>query len=156
MKFQIQQWLNNEILRTKSSLITQAEFKKYVKIWNDMIKYIKDPENGWVWLAANQVWLNKRIIVVSLLKSREDENFKTLMMLNPEILEYGEETDIEDEWCLSLPWEKAPVKRYLKIKLRYMDDRFKENILYLEWVSARILQHEIDHLDGVLFIDKAC
>lgn len=155
MKFEIQQWNNNKILRTKSSPINQNEFKKYVKIWNDMIKYIKDPENGWVWLAANQIWLNKRIIVVSLLKDRDDENFKTLMMLNPEILEHSEETDMESEWCLSIPWEKAEVERYLKIKLRYRDDKFKEQILYLEWVPARILQHEIDHLDWILFIDKS-
>ena len=155
MKFKIEQWTNNEILRTKSSDITQAEFKKYVKIWNEMIKYIKNPENGWVGLASNQIWLTKKIIVVSLLKDREDENFKTIMMLNPEILEHSEETDTETEWCLSLPWDKWDVERYLKIKLRYRDDKFKEQILYLEWLSARIVQHEIDHINWVLFMDKA-
>lgn len=150
----IQTWKQNDILRTISEEIKLSEFNTYVKLWREMIKYIKNPDNHWVWLAAPQVWYNKRLIVVSLLKDWEDENFQTIMMINPKILESSNETEVEQEWCLSVPWEKWDVERKLKIKLSYVDENKKEKIVILLWVSARIVQHEIDHLDGVLFTDK--
>lgn len=119
-----------------------------------MIKYIKNPDNKWVWLAAPQVWYNKRLIVVSLLKDWEDENFSTIMMMNPEIIEKSHTTEIDFEWCLSVPWKKWDVERYTSLKLSYIDENKKQKTLLLYWVSARIIQHEIDHLDGILFIDK--
>jgi peptide deformylase len=76
------------------------------------------------------------------------------MMLNPEILEHSETTDKEEEGCLSVPWAKWKVERYLWIKLKYQDNKWKEKILRLNWLSARIVQHEIDHIDWVLFVDK--
>jgi peptide deformylase len=135
-------------------MIKPNEIKKYEKLGNEMIKYIKDPENGWVGLAAPQIGINKRIVVVSLLKDRDDEDFKTIMMMNPEILEHSEITDTEEEWCLSVPWAKGNVKRYLTIKLQYKDNKGKEKMLRLNGLSARIVQHEIDHINGVLFVDK--
>ena len=150
----IETWKTNEILRTISLPITKEEFDSFVSLWKEMIKYIKDPKNSWVWLAAPQIWHNKRLIVVSLLKDRDDENFKTVMMLNPEIIEFSNNCEIENEWCLSVPWEKWKVERYKKIKLKYIDETKKERVLILSWVSARIVQHEIDHLDWILFTDK--
>lgn len=150
----IQTWTKNEILRKVSDNIRSQEFDKYIKLGKEMIKYIKNPDNSWVWLAAPQIWENKRLIVVSLLKDREDESFSTVMMINPEILEHGVECEIEWEWCLSVPGKKWEVERFLKIKLSYIDENKKQKILILNWVSARIVQHEIDHLDWILFIDK--
>ncbi|MDP5039227.1 MAG: peptide deformylase [Candidatus Gracilibacteria bacterium] len=144
----------NQILRTISQEIKQNEFDKYIKLGREMIKYIKNPENMGVGLAAPQIGHNKRLIVVSLLKNRDDENFPTVMMLNPEILEHSESTECEKEGCLSVPGENGEVKRFLTIKLKYIDERKKIKILVLTGVSARIVQHEIDHLDGVLFTDK--
>ena len=150
----VETWVNNEILRERSQEIKPNEIKKYEKLGNEMIKYIKNPENGWVGLAAPQIWVNKRLIVVSLLKDRDDEDFKTIMMINPEILEHSDNTDCEEEWCLSVPGAKWKVERYLWIKLRYQDNKGKEKILKLHGLSARIVQHEIDHIDWVLFVDK--
>ncbi len=147
-------WENNEILRKVSENIFTNEYDKYIKIWKEMIKYIKNPENLWVWLRAPQIWINKRLIVVSLLKDWEDENFKTIMMINPVILEKSDETECEGEWCLSLPWQKWDVVRPKTIKIEFIDENKKTKNLVLSWVSARIVQHEIDHLDWVLFIDK--
>jgi len=144
---------NNKILRNSSEKIQKDEIKKYVKLWKEMIKYIKNPDNWWVWLAAPQVWYNKRLIIVSLLKDRDDENFSTLMMINPKILEHSSILEKDIEWCLSVPWEKWKVARFSEIKLKYTDEKLKEKILYLKWLSARIIQHEIDHLDWILFID---
>lgn len=144
----------NEILRTISEEIKSAELNTYIKLGKEMIKYIKNPDNRWVWLAAPQVWYNKRLIVVSLLKHRDDEIFQTVMMINPEILEHSTECEIEWEWCLSVPGENGEVERFLSIKLRYIDENKKQRTILLSWVSARIVQHEIDHLNGILFTDK--
>ena len=150
----IQTWKQNEILRAISEEIKLPEMDTYIKLGREMIKYIKNPDNMWVWLAAPQIGHNKRLIVVSLLKDRDDENFRTVMMLNPKILEKSNDTEIEKEWCLSVPWEKDKVKRFKTIKLQYFDYAKKPRILVLTWVPARIVQHEIDHLDGILFTDK--
>jgi len=144
----------NEILRTISEEIKSQELSTYIKLGKEMIKYIKNPDNRWVWLAAPQVWHNKRLIVVSLLKNRDDENFQTIMMINPEILEHSTECEIEWEWCLSVPGENGEVERFLSIKLCYIDENKKQRMILLSWVSARIVQHEIDHLNGILFTDK--
>ncbi len=149
----IETWNDNPVLRKVAEKLTTKDFKEYSKLCKEMLKYIKDPDNGWVWLAAPQVGYSKRIIVVSLLKDREDEDFKTVLMINPEILEHSEEKNYDSEWCLSLPWEKWDVERYTKIKLRYFDEKNNEKSLILEWLSARIVQHEIDHLDWKLFTD---
>lgn len=144
----------NEILRAMSKEIKLSELSSYIKLGKEMIKYIKNPKNKWVWLAAPQVWHNKRLIIVSLLRDRDDEIFPTVMMINPKILEHSNECEIENEGCLSVPGENGEVERFSKIKLSYTDENKKEKILILSWVSARIVQHEIDHLDGILFTDK--
>lgn len=154
MKFQIQTWKNNEILRKKSVIIEKKDFQKFSKIWEDMIKFIKDPKNNWVWLAAPQIGLNYRLICVSLLKSYEDTNFKSIYMINPEIIALSKEKEIDNEWCLSSPWLFGDVERSTNIKVKYQDNKWKEILLNLSWISARIIQHEIDHLDWILFIDK--
>ncbi len=150
----IEIWKKNKILRKVSIKIKKDDIKKYVKIGKEMIKYIKNPENWWIWLAAPQVGYNIRLIVVSLLKDRDDENFSTIMMINPEIIEHSTSMEKETEGCLSLPWEKGKVSRYIEIKLKYTDEKAKEKILYLNHLSSRIVQHEIDHLDWILFIDR--
>ncbi len=150
----IETWKQNKILRTVSEKIKKNELKQHIKLGKEMIKYIKNPDNGWVWLAAPQVWHNKRLIIVSLLKDRDDEDFPTLMMINPEILEHSSILEKDIEWCLSVPWEKWKVARFSEIKLKYIDHKGKEKILYLKWLSARIVQHEIDHLNWVLFTDR--
>lgn len=144
----------NEILRAISQPIEKEEIKKYLKLAKEMLKYIKNPDNAWVGLAAPQVWVNKRIIVVSLIKDREDENFSTIIMINPEILEHSEEKELDKEGCLSVPQERWLVKRWKEIKLQYIDEKWQQKKLVLKGLSARVVQHEIDHLDGILFTDK--
>lgn len=150
----IETWKTNLILRAVSEKIKQSEIKKYGKLAKEMIKYIKNPDNWWVWLAAPQVWVNKRLIIVSLLKDREDEDFQTIIMFNPTILEKWKELYFDQEGCLSVPWEKWEVERYNKIKVHFLDIKWKEKKLILKGLSSRIVQHEIDHLDGILFTDK--
>jgi len=68
---------------------------------------------------------------VSLLRDRDDEDFKTVIMFNPEILEHSETTDKEDEGCLSVPGATGKVERFLSLKLKYLDTKGKEKILRL-------------------------
>lgn len=151
--FKIETWVNNPILRKVADKVTDKDFKEAVKLWKKMIKYIKNPDNGWVWLAAPQIWVSLKLVVVSMLKDRDDENFKTIMLINPEILEYWEETCIDVEWCLSVPWVKWKIERPTKIKLTYTDEKKNQITLILEWLHARIIQHELDHIIGKLFVD---
>ncbi len=151
----IEIWKDNKILRTVAKEVSLSEMWEAIKLWKEMLKYVKNPDNGWVWLAAPQVWKSVRVIIVSLLKDWEDENFKTIMMINPEILEHSESTCVEEEWCLSLPGEKWPVSRYNSIKVSFIDEKKSKKILILSGVSARIVQHEIDHLNWILFTDYA-
>lgn len=149
----IETWENNDILRAVAKEVKPNELNSAIKLWKEMLKYIKNPKNAWVWLAAPQVWHSVRVIIVSLLKDRDDENFKTVMMINPEIIEHSEETCLDEEGCLSLPWEKGKVKRFNSIKLNFIDENKSKKSLVLNWLSARIVQHEIDHLNWILFID---
>lgn len=149
----IETWENNDILRAVAKEVKPNELNSAIKLWKEMLKYIKNPKNAWVWLAAPQVWHSVRVIIVSLLKDRDDENFKTVMMINPEIIEHSEETCLDEEGCLSLPWEKGKVKRFNYIKLNFIDENKSKKSLVLNWLSARIVQHEIDHLNWILFID---
>lgn len=150
----IEQWEKNTILRTVSEKIKKKDLKKYIKLAKEMLKYIKNPDNWGVGLAAPQVGYNKRLIIVSLLKDWEDESYPTIIMINPEILNHSDDKQISDEGCLSLPWETWKVPRYKSIKLKYFDEKFNEKILKLDWLKSNIVQHEIDHLDWILFTDR--
>ena len=151
--FKIETWVDNPILRKVADKVTDRGFKDAVKLGKEMIKYIKNPDNWWVWLAAPQIWKSIKLVIVSMLKDRDDENFKTIMLINPEILEYSKETDIDTEWCLSVPWVKWEVERPTMIKLSYQDEKNTKKVLILEWLQARIIQHELDHIEWKLFVD---
>lgn len=146
---------DNEILRSISDIIKPSELKQYRGVAENMIKYIKDPDNGGVGLAAPQIGINKRLIVVSLMKNYEDEDYRTIAMINPEIIAHSEETSKDEEWCLSVPGETGDVTRWTWIKVSFIDPEWRKYALKLENLAARIVQHEIDHLDGILFVDKA-
>ncbi|MBR2168965.1 MAG: peptide deformylase, partial [Alistipes sp.] len=74
--------------------------------------------------------------------------------VNPEIIELGEDTELGGEGCLSVPEISGEVMRAQSLVLRYRDANFEEHTEHIEGFTAVIFQHEIDHLDGVLFIDK--
>lgn len=146
---------DNEILRSVSDIIKPAEMKQYRSLADNMIKHIKNPDNGGVGLAAPQVGVNKRLIVVSLMKTYDDETYRTIAMVNPEIIEHAEYKVKWEEWCLSVPGETGDVERWEWVKVSFVDPEGRKYAMRLEWLSARIVQHEIDHLDGVLFTDIA-
>ncbi len=155
MTLKIESWLNNPILRAQSEVLKDSEFKQYEKFAKKMLKYIKDPKNGWIGLAAPQVGLNKRIVVCGLPEDWEDEDFRVYIMINPEILEVSEEMIQGKEWCLSLPDSpRWMVQRHKTIKVQFSDLRGKKNVLVLSDAASIVVQHEVDHLNGILYTDK--
>jgi peptide deformylase len=102
-------------------------------------------------LAAPQVGVAQRVIVLDV--AREGEKPAPLRLANPEILWRSEAAVIANEGCLSLPEHYADVGRAAEIRLRYLDHANEIRELAAKGLLATCLQHEIDHLDGVLFVD---
>lgn len=109
-------------------------------------------EDG-VGLAAPQVGLDLRLLVALVMREPGDEEARPIVIVNPEILERSHDTWVYEEGCLSIPGVRGDVTRPLTIRFRYQDIEGKEHLAEAEGMFARILQHEIDHLDGKLFID---
>ncbi len=108
-------------------------------------------------LAAPQVGVSKRMIVIDA-EQEDDENGNhkkgnPICLVNPEIVYKSQETIFFCEGCLSLPNLRADVERHQKIKVRYQDKNGVEKEIEAEDYLAVVLQHEIDHLDGILYID---
>ncbi|MEX0922374.1 MAG: peptide deformylase [Rhodovibrionaceae bacterium] len=104
-----------------------------------------------VGLAAPQVGVLKRVIVVDV--AREGEERQPLRMANPEIVEVGGKDAKYEEGCLSLPEQYSEVARPAHIRLRYLDHENEIRELDAEGLLATCIQHEIDHLEGILFVD---
>ena len=102
-------------------------------------------------LAAPQVGVARRVIVVDV--AREGEPRQPMKIANPEILWRSEELVTFSEGCLSLPEHYADVERPRAIKLRYLDYQNEVREIEIEGLLATCIQHEIDHLEGILFVD---
>jgi peptide deformylase len=102
-------------------------------------------------LAAPQVGVLKRVIVLDI--DREDVKTGPLFLANPEIVEASDDDLTYEEGCLSVPEHYAEVVRPGKVRVRYLDRDGKAQEMACEGLLATCVQHEIDHLDGVLFID---
>lgn len=136
------------ILRKKSKVV--SNYNDRLKVLVDDMYETMDVAYG-VGLAAPQVGILKRVIVID---NRDEENGKRFYMINPEIIE-KEGVEVGMEGCLSVPGKQGTVERSKDIKVRYNDLSGEEKIMYAEDFLARIIQHEIDHLDGILYTDKA-
>ena len=101
-------------------------------------------------LAAPQVGIEKRIIVLDVSKNGDKRPYK---MINPELLWKSDETVAYEEGCLSLPDHYAEVTRPNAIRVRYLDERGEGRELDAEDLLATCIQHEMEHLDGILFVD---
>jgi|SRR6056297_263808 len=136
--------IGDPVLRIKAEKIDEVN-KKTNDLIDNMFE-IMYAEDG-VGLAAPQVGISKRIAVVDI---REDNK---IVLINPEIIA-EEGKAIMEEGCLSIPGETGDVIRSQKITVRSLDRNGNEIKFEAEGYEARAIQHEIDHLDGVLFIDK--
>ena len=102
-------------------------------------------------LAAPQIGVSERVIVMDV--AHEDEPRAPLYMVNPELVWVSDHDAIYEEGCLSVPEHYADVVRPAEIRVRYLDRDGKQQELKTDGLLATVIQHEMDHLDGVLFID---
>jgi len=134
----------------ETSLNIKKITTKEIEISKKMIKIMKDAPG--VGLAANQIGILKQIITVHM-KDEEKKIDKLYTLFNPKIKKYSKETTIIEEGCLSLPKQFASVERSKSIILEYTNENNEIISEKKEGFESRILQHEIDHLQGKLFID---
>ncbi len=142
--------------------ILAQKAERVLKVDDDIRKLLRDmletmyADKG-VGLAAPQVGVSKRIIVIDTEQRDEDGNYKPgnpMYLVNPEIIYKSEDTIWFCEGCLSVPKQSADVERHYKINVRYLDYDGKEQEIEAVDYPAVVLQHEIDHLDGILYIDR--
>lgn len=136
----------DEILRKISKPVKQID-DRLVELVEDMKETLKDADGAG--LAAVQVGVLKRLFLVDV----GDEN-GLVVFINPEIVEMdGEQVGMEG--CLSIPENSGIVKRANRVKIKYLDMGFKEKELTCEGFFARAVQHEYDHINGILYKDSA-
>lgn len=138
----------NPILRQISSVVSKEELQKpeFSQLLLDMEKTML--ENSGIGLAAPQVG---RSIRVAIIKTEDG----MLPLINPKILKRSWKKEVDEEGCLSIPKVYGDVRRSFKVKVSTITPRGEEVKFEATGLFARVIQHEIDHLNGVLFIDKA-
>lgn len=140
--------LPDPVLRQVSAPVEQVD-GAVRKLSDDMLETMYDAPG--IGLAAIQVGIPKQLLVIDL--SKEDEEKQPQIFINPKILKSSDERSTYEEGCLSIPDYYAEVERPSGITVKYVDISGKEQIIEAEGLLATCLQHEIDHLNGVLFID---
>lgn len=145
---------DDDVLRQEAEAVKKNS-KELQQLIDDMFDTMYNADG--VGLAAPQIGKPLRIFVADAdVYSEEEDQEKTygpLTMINPAISLKSEETITMEEGCLSIPEVMGPVSRPQKITVRFKDRDFNDQELEIDGHLARVIQHEIDHLDGVLFID---
>lgn len=137
------------LVRRKSLLVTNfnEEFQKEINV---LIETLKQCNLG-VGLSAPQVGILKRVFVINLSENKEEE---TLVFVNPEIMRTSGKKTKKKESCLSIPYCRGTVERREKLVIKYQNRYGEEETLEAKGFLARCVQHEYDHLDGILYIDR--
>jgi peptide deformylase len=138
----------HQILKTKAKPVETID-DSVRQLLDDMLETMYAAPG--IGLSANQVGVLKRIVVLDV--ARENEPLQPLKLINPEIVWQSEATGIYNEGCLSIPELYADVERPAEIKFRFLDPAGKKQEMAATGLLATCVQHEIDHLNGVLFID---
>ncbi len=141
--------LGQETLRTSANRIVKVD-DSIRKLAKDMLITMYSAKG--IGLAAPQVGVQKRILVIDL--NFEDPESPPNVFINPEIISSSASLDTYEEGCLSIPGVYLNVVRPSSIKLSFRDEMGRPKKMNAEGLMARCIQHEIDHLNGVLFVDK--
>jgi peptide deformylase len=146
-----------DILKLKAALVADAEFNSEWLMALASAMHATMLERNGVGIAAPQVYISKRVIIVA---SRPNPRYPdapemdAVVMVNPEILEFSQATCLGEEGCLSIPEQRGKVERAYAIKVRYFTVQGEQIEQSYEGFPARIVQHEIDHLNGILFVER--
>ena len=136
------------ILRKKCEPLEKVDAETK-KLMDDMLETMYAAPG--IGLAAVQVGILKRLVVIDI--SKEEEKKKPIFLINPQIIHQSEKTSVYEEGCLSLPGQFAEIERPAECTIKYIDYDGKEKELKSDGLLATCIQHEIDHLNGILFID---
>ena len=136
------------ILRKKSEPLEKVD-DEIRELLDDMLETMYAAPG--IGLAAVQVGILKRIIVIDISKDKEKKD--PLFLVNPEIIQKSKKTSVYEEGCLSLPGQFAEIERPAECILKYIDFNGKKKELNAKGLLATCIQHEVDHLNGILFID---
>ena len=139
--------LGDPVLREKAAPVTEVS-ERTKQLIRDMFDTMYAEEG--VGLAAPQVGISERIIVVD----PQQDDLPAFALINPEILELSKETEKGEEGCLSIPGLRDIVERSYRVVVRGTTPDGETKQLDLLGLPARIIQHEVDHLDGILFFDR--
>ncbi|MEQ9331696.1 peptide deformylase [Thalassobaculum sp.] len=142
-------WAPDPVLKTKCKPV-EAVDDEVRRLVDDMLATMYAAPG--VGLAAPQIGVEKRVIVVDV--AGKDEKPQPIALINPEITWASEDTQVYEEGCLSLPEMYADVERPARVKVRYLDRGGARQEIEGDGLLAVCLQHEIDHIDGVLFVDR--
>ena len=136
------------ILRKKSESLEKVD-DELRSLLDDMLETMYSPPG--IGLAAVQVGILKRLIVIDISKEKDKKN--PLFLINPEIISRSKNTSIHEEGCLSLPGHFAEIERPAECHIKYIDYNGKEKEIEANGLLSTCIQHEVDHLNGTLFID---
>ncbi|MEN0115303.1 MAG: peptide deformylase [Agrobacterium cavarae] len=140
--------LPDPLLRQQSKPVETVD-SEIQRLADDMLETMYDAPG--IGLAAIQIGVARRMLVIDL--SRDDEENKPQVFINPEILKVSDDVSTYEEGCLSIPDYYAEVERPASLTVGYLDRDGKQQTVEADGLLATCLQHEIDHLNGVLFID---
>jgi peptide deformylase len=138
----------NQILKTRARPVKPADADLVRGLISRMFATMYQAPG--IGLAAPQVGQSLRLIVIDLVP---DDKRQPHTLINPEIVAASEEQATREEGCLSLPGQYADITRPARIKVRYLDEAGVKREMQADGLLAACLQHEIDHLDGILFVD---
>ncbi len=140
----------DKILRKKARLVKNVDLLT-IELIKNMFETMRNA-NG-IGLAATQVGIDQSIFVVDLSQVEDYEKSKPMVLINPQILDFADRKVVIEEGCLSIPDVRYEVERPETIFIKYFDTDLKEQSFEATKLFARVMQHEQDHLNGVLFTD---
>lgn len=149
--------MGNPILRKKAAQVPKDFLKsdEFTRLVSDLFDSMK--HYGGIGIAAPQIGIDKQIAMIELMgfnRYGEEVNLPLTLFINPEIEFLTDESQGFWEGCLSVPGLRGYVERPKKIKVRYLSDKGEDKELIAEGFLATVLQHELDHLQGVLYVDR--
>lgn len=140
----------------EDEIILKAKASKVDEISDEIISIIQDlRDTMWAYpfcvgLSAPQIGVSKAISVVNATRENKEDD---IILINPEVISITGKKDIKRESCMSVWGEQGEVQRRSKLKIRYRDIHFEEQTLQCDGFMSRAIQHELDHLQGILYCD---
>ncbi len=141
----------DEILSKKCREVENVD-ERIIELGNDMLETMY--KNDGIGLAANQVGILKKVIVYDVSYVEEDGKKEGHILINPKITSRSKSMIEVEEGCLSFPEIYKNIKRHEKVTVEYIDINGKRKKINAKDIEAVVLQHEIDHLDGIVFLDR--